>query len=218
MNANPINLAVRFLLELAMLFVLSWWGWRFHGIVTAIGLPVAAAVMWGVFRIPNDPKAAPVAVPGVVRLALEWGLFGFAVMSCGTLRELFSIAMRYFALTMMQIQLTLFETTDDCLIELDAGHLPADVQGFFIERDIAGIIATTMGFALPVAEKYAEEVSAELAVDEQLLRPLLELVPVHDVAFGRALPGFGEDNEYVLTQLLNFSRADVARLAAEDVI
>src|ERR1700744_2858288 len=79
MNANPINLAVRFLLELAMLFVLSWWGWRFHGIVTAIGLPVAAAVMWGVFRIPNDPKAAPVAVPGVVRLALEWGLFGFAV-------------------------------------------------------------------------------------------------------------------------------------------
>jgi len=116
----------------------------------------------------------------------HFGLFGFAVMSCGTLRELFSIAMRYFALTMMQIQLTLFETTDDCLIELDAGHLPADVQGFFIERDIAGIIATTMGFALPVAEKYAEEVSAELAVDEQLLRPLLELVPVHDVAFGRA--------------------------------
>jgi len=35
------------------------------------------------------------------------GLFGFAVMSCGTLRELFSIAMRYFALTTMHIRLTL---------------------------------------------------------------------------------------------------------------
>jgi AraC-like DNA-binding protein len=116
----------------------------------------------------------------------HFGLFGFAVMSCGTLRELFSIAMRYLALTMMHIDLTLFETADDCVIELDAGQLPADVQGFFIERDIAGIITTTISFALPVAEKYAEQVSAELAVDEELLRPLLELVPVHDVSFGRA--------------------------------
>jgi AraC-like DNA-binding protein len=114
------------------------------------------------------------------------GLFGFAVMSCGTLRELFSIAMRYFALTTMHIRLTLFETAEDCVIELDAGHLPADVRGFFIERDIAGIITTTTAFALPVAEKYAEQVSTELAVDEELLRPLLELVPVHDVRFGRA--------------------------------
>ncbi|MBW0011895.1 AraC family transcriptional regulator [Mycobacterium sp.] len=113
------------------------------------------------------------------------GLFGFAVMSCGTLRELFSIAMRYFSLTTMHIHLTLFETAEECVIELDADHLPTDVQGFFIERDIAGIIATTIGFVLPVAEKYADEVSAELAVDEELLRPLLELVPVH-VRFGRA--------------------------------
>jgi AraC-like DNA-binding protein len=116
----------------------------------------------------------------------HFGLFGFAVMSCGTLRELLTIAMRYFALTMMQIDIALFETADDCLIELDAGHLPADVQGFFIERDIAGIITTTMSFALPVAEKYAEQVSAELAVDEHLLRPLLQLIPVHSVTFGRA--------------------------------
>lgn len=116
----------------------------------------------------------------------HFGLFGFAVMSCGTLRELFSIAMRYFALTMMQIDLALFETAEGYLIELQAGHLPTDVQAFFIERDIAGIIATTASFALPVAEKYADDVSADLAVDEELLRPLLELVPVHEVRFGRA--------------------------------
>ena len=116
----------------------------------------------------------------------HFGLFGFAVLSCGTLRQLFSITMRYFALTSMHIDLQLFETADGCLIELDAGHLPADVQGFFIERDLAGIITTTTSFALPVAEKYAEQVSAELAVDEELLRPLLQLVPVHDVKFGRA--------------------------------
>jgi AraC-like DNA-binding protein len=113
-------------------------------------------------------------------------LFGFAVMSCATLRELFTIAMRYFALTMLHIDISLFETADDCLMELDAGHLPADVQRFFVERDIAGILATTMTFALPVAQKYADQVSAELALDEELLRPLLELVPVLDMSFGRA--------------------------------
>jgi AraC-like DNA-binding protein len=138
-------------------------------------------------RLSGSPdKGAGIGVDVGSRFTLtHFGLFGFAVMSCGTLRELFTIAMRYFALTMMHIDLALFETADDCLVELDAGHLPADVQGFFIERDIAGIIATTMTFALPVAEKYADRVAAELAVDEEQLRPLLELVPV-SVAFGRA--------------------------------
>ncbi len=135
-------------------------------------------------RLPGD---AGLGVDVGSRFALtHMGLFGFAVMSCGTLRELFSVAMRYFALTMMHIDLELFETADGCVLELGAVHLPEDVRGFFIERDIAGIISTTVTFALPVAEKYAHEVSAELAVDEALLRPVLALVPVHDVAFGRA--------------------------------
>lgn len=83
MNTNPINLAVRFLLELVMLAVLAWWGYhRFPamaGIAAAIAFPVAAAVLWGVFRIPNDPRPAPVATPGPLRLLLEWALFGWAV-------------------------------------------------------------------------------------------------------------------------------------------
>lgn len=116
----------------------------------------------------------------------HFGLFGFAVMACGTLRELFTIAMRYFALTMLHIDITVFETADDCLVDLSAGHLPPDVRSFFIERDIAGIIATTTSFTRSVAEKYADEVSAEVAIGEELLRPLLALAPVHDVEFGRA--------------------------------
>jgi AraC-like DNA-binding protein len=155
-------------------------------VVTALDEIVAVRSLLA--RLPDLPnQGAGVGVDVGSRFTLtHFGLFGFAVMSCATLRELFTIAMRYFALTMLHIDITLFETADDCLLELDAGHLPSDVQRFFIERDIAGIIATTMTFTLPVAEKYADQVSAELAVDEELLRPLLELVPVHDVAFGRA--------------------------------
>lgn len=104
-------------------------------------------------RLPDD---AGIGIDVGSRFALtHFGLFGFAVMSCGTLRELLTIAMRYFALTTMHVDITLFETADDCLVELDASHLPADVRGFFIERDIAGIIATTTSFALPLAAKYA---------------------------------------------------------------
>jgi hypothetical protein len=83
MNTNPTNLAVRFLLEIVMLIALACWGWHLTGnwmrYVAAAGFPVIAAVLWGVFRIPNDPKPAPVAVPGVIRLLLEWLLFGLAV-------------------------------------------------------------------------------------------------------------------------------------------
>jgi hypothetical protein len=83
MNTNPINLAVRFLLELIMLFVLCLWGWRL-GMgwvcwVYAILFPVVAATLWGVFRIQNDPKPAPVETPGVIRLLLELGLFTLTV-------------------------------------------------------------------------------------------------------------------------------------------
>jgi hypothetical protein len=83
MNAKPINLAVRFLLEIVMLIILGYWGWHLAGnwerYVAAPGLPILAATLWGVFRIQNDPKPAPVEVPGIVRLLLEFILFGAAI-------------------------------------------------------------------------------------------------------------------------------------------
>jgi len=83
MNTNPINLAVRFALEIAMLIVLGYWGWHLSETwlryVAAAGFPAIAAVLWGVFRIQNDPKPAPVETPGPIRLFLELALFGWAV-------------------------------------------------------------------------------------------------------------------------------------------
>jgi hypothetical protein len=79
---NPINLAVRFLLELLALAAMAYWGWTQHtGVLRpalAIGTPVVAAVLWGTFRVPGDPGKAPVAVPGWVRLLLELAFFGLA--------------------------------------------------------------------------------------------------------------------------------------------
>ncbi|MET3879527.1 DUF2568 domain-containing protein [Chitinophaga sp. OAE865] len=85
MNTHPLNLIIRFLLEILMLVILGYRGWHFGegwlSYVLAVAFPLTAAVLWGVFRIPNDPKPAPVAIPGVARLLLELLLFGAAVWS-----------------------------------------------------------------------------------------------------------------------------------------
>jgi hypothetical protein len=82
MSQHPINLALRFLLEIIALVILGIWGWRagegWMRFVLALGIPVGAAALWGTFRVPNDPGKAPVPVPGIVRLTLEMIYFGFA--------------------------------------------------------------------------------------------------------------------------------------------
>jgi hypothetical protein len=86
MGSHPINLAVRFLLELLALLVMGAWGWRqtdgWLKYFLALGIPLILAIVWGTFAVPNDPSrsgAAPVAVPGIFRLVIELVIFGLAV-------------------------------------------------------------------------------------------------------------------------------------------
>ena len=84
MSDNPINLAFRFLLELALLAAVGQWGllqdsgtlsWAY-----AAGTVIAVAALWGGFRTPDDAGRSGkplVAVSGRMRLLLEWTLFLF---------------------------------------------------------------------------------------------------------------------------------------------
>ncbi len=88
MGSNPINLALRFALEIAALFALGYWGWiQNEGIwrfVWSIGLVLLAAVIWGTFAVPDDPSRsgkAPVPVPGIVRLAIELAIFAAGTLA-----------------------------------------------------------------------------------------------------------------------------------------
>jgi len=69
---DPVNAGGRFILELAALYGIGRGVWEATGnwiaVVVVAGL---AAFVWGRFRVPDDPGPAPVAVPGVVRLAIE---------------------------------------------------------------------------------------------------------------------------------------------------
>lgn len=86
MSQNPLNLAVRFLLELVALAALAYWGWTQHTgalrFLLALGLPLLAAILWATFSVPGDRSRsgkAPVPVPGILRLLLEALLFISAV-------------------------------------------------------------------------------------------------------------------------------------------
>jgi hypothetical protein len=80
------NATLAFLLELAALALLAWGGWRLGGGagalrgVLAVGLPVAAAVLWGLFAAPHASHpstagrlAVQLVVFGAAAVVLAWG-------------------------------------------------------------------------------------------------------------------------------------------------
>lgn len=95
MGSHPINLFFRFLLEIFALVSIGLWGYQqsesWKGLVLSVLLPVSVAVIWGVFNVPGDPSRsgrAPVKVPGLIRLLIELGIFGFAVWSLYSIGQL----------------------------------------------------------------------------------------------------------------------------------
>jgi hypothetical protein len=75
-------------LELIALVAMGYWGWTQHEGPArwpwTIGLPVAAAVLWGTFAVPEDPSRsgqAPVPTPGIIRLLLELAIFAGGVVA-----------------------------------------------------------------------------------------------------------------------------------------
>jgi len=84
MGSHPLNLALRFFLEMGALVAMGVWAWqRAAGPwrLLAFAVPVVAMVLWGVFAVPQDPSrsgSAPVPVPGAARIVLEAAFFGFA--------------------------------------------------------------------------------------------------------------------------------------------
>jgi hypothetical protein len=88
MGKHPVNLALRFILEITALVVFAIWGWNkgsgWLGAVLAIGLPVFFATLWGVFAVKDDPsRSGKTVVPtkGFARLLLEILFFGLAALA-----------------------------------------------------------------------------------------------------------------------------------------
>lgn len=85
MGSHPLNLALRFLLELTALGAAGIWAWKQHDgwirMLLAFGIPVLLAAIWVIFAVPDDPSrsgSAQVITPGIIRLIIELGIFAFA--------------------------------------------------------------------------------------------------------------------------------------------
>ena len=85
MGSNPVNLILRFLLELSALGAMGLWGWRLSDnwlrFVFVLIIPLIAASIWGIFAVAEDPSrsgSAPIPVPGYLRLGIELAFFAFA--------------------------------------------------------------------------------------------------------------------------------------------
>jgi hypothetical protein len=87
MNSHPLNLALRAVLELLLIFIYFYWPWKtFLGaskLVISIGLPILLVSVWAVFKVDGDPGKAVVAIPGWSRLILEACIFlgGFFLLT-----------------------------------------------------------------------------------------------------------------------------------------
>ena len=74
------NLALAFLLELALLAAFAYWGFQSGGgtlgkVLLGIGVPVLVAVIWGIFMAPNSTRH----LQGGAYLVLKAILFGLGV-------------------------------------------------------------------------------------------------------------------------------------------
>ncbi len=85
------NLALRFVLELVALVGLGAAAWNSTSgsmrWVVAVGVPVVAATIWGVFNVLDDPSRsgrAPVEVAGWIRLLIEVIVFGAGAFALGS--------------------------------------------------------------------------------------------------------------------------------------
>ena len=86
MKFNTINLAVRFLLELAALISIAVWSWELTNSWTrfliAPCIIITIAAIWAIFTVPNDGSRSGkslIATPGILRLIIELLMFAFAV-------------------------------------------------------------------------------------------------------------------------------------------
>jgi hypothetical protein len=74
---HVVNEGLAFFMELAGLALLAWWGWSTGQntalrILLAVGAPVVAATVWGLFAAPKATFAVPLAVVLLVK-ALFFG-------------------------------------------------------------------------------------------------------------------------------------------------
>lgn len=81
MAYHPLQLALRFMLELAVLFISGRYFFLQGNMAMAILVPILLMAVWSVFAVKGDKSRSGKTVvntPGWLRLIIELSFFGFA--------------------------------------------------------------------------------------------------------------------------------------------
>jgi len=95
---KPLNLGLRFVLELCMLVALGIWGFS-ENIVLGIAAPLAAAVVWGLWIAPKAKRR----LRDPARLAIELLLFGAAAAALAAADHAVSAAVFLAAVALSEV-------------------------------------------------------------------------------------------------------------------
>lgn len=87
MGNHPVNLAVRFILEIIAFISPGYWVWKtienWYRYPLMILLPIMVAAIWGIFAVPDDPSRSGKTViktSGLVRLVIEFMIFALGAL------------------------------------------------------------------------------------------------------------------------------------------
>lgn len=124
----------------------------------------------------GDPPALGLAM-GVRYHLTAYGIWGFALMSAPTLRAAFETGLGYLDLTYSYLDMQLARVGDEVWLSLDASRVPAGLQRFLVERDLAAIV--TIQQELFITALLPRRIELRHAAPEDLApyRALLGLVP-----------------------------------------
>ncbi|MBB4855502.1 AraC-like DNA-binding protein [Mycobacteroides chelonae] len=132
-------------------------------------------IVRNLLALTGDPAGLGIEVGTRYQLASA-GILGFALLSSPTMRDAFSVGLRFSQLSSTFHRFALTVGDEDSVFDLDDSDIPPDVRRFLLERDlaaIAGIVPILFGGAMPPGTRVMLRTGRDTP-----LRLLAELLPV----------------------------------------
>lgn len=105
------------------------------------------------------------------------GILGYAFLTSPTVRDAVTIGLRFAALSSIFLEVSVYETGEELVMEFDAGQIPSDVSRFLLDRDLAA-----MARVAPLLIGMAES-AAQIRIELQDAGYLVEVLDATGLSF-----------------------------------
>lgn len=112
------------------------------------------AIARNLLRHVDDPTGLGLET-GLRASLANTGILGYAFLTSPTIRDACTLGVRFAALSSTFLDVSMHESADGLVLELDTSQIPPDVRDFLVERDLAAIVHIVpllLGANLPAAQ------------------------------------------------------------------